>query len=979
MSIKNNKSQKKAGKSWKFKLSVTVVILFCLILLVCGLILLYYMATVPDLEDLKPSPIAQTSKVYAIDGSLLTEFHATENREIIPFNKMSQNIKNAVIAVEDKRFYEHEGVDYKRIIGALIVDIRTGSYAQGASTITQQYVKNVYFGHEKTLRRKINEAIIAIQLEKNYTKDKILEMYLNTVYFGAGAYGVEKASQIYFGVSANDLSISQAALLAGLLRAPEVYSPFNNIEKAKERRNVVLSLMKEQNFITDKEYKEAINEPIILNIYSVNSGSTENRFAPYFIDFVKQQLYEKKFTDYDVFKGGLRIYTTLDKDLQVKAENAFKKVFMEPIEPSYSLVNIDPSNGYIYALVGGKDYSVSQFNIATQGKRQPGSVFKVPVLMEAINQHIPPETTFNPNGPITIDIPGSKPWVVDNFGGEKFGDQMNIIDATIHSVNVVYAQLTMQVGADNIEKLLNKMDIKDIGNNPAIGLGGLEKGITPLDVSKIFSTLASGGIYHEPVCITKITDSDGKILYEYDPQKNPSTKEVMGKPEALLVTQILQRVITEGTGKNANIGRPAAGKTGTTSDFRDAWFAGYTPELVTVVWMGNQENNKPMNPINNTAVTGGAFPAKVWKEFMSEALKDKPISQFEVPGDSLTEVQICKDSGMLPTFWCPQESLTYKIYSKDNIPTEYCNIHNKITVPELTGLSADEARQILTSLFFNINESLEYSDEFAPQTIVRTDPPAGTVIETVDNINPQITIFISQGAQTIKMPNLIGQNKDTAEEILSSLGLTISNIVYDFSSTQPADLIFNQDPAPDAEITQTTPITLYISKGVNPSGSVPNVIGLNKTAAVNTLNNEGFFNIIINEEQSNLPKETVINQSPAPGTSYDKNKSITILVSKGVLVPNVIGMTKEKAIKSLTDYGFKIEIIKDSESNKGKVVFQSPEANTFVDFGSKISLKIEAEDEQTTTSTTTSTTESPSSSSQTSTLTSTSTSEQLQQ
>jgi len=237
---------------------IAFVSVVCFVLLSVGLIAVYYYIAVPKLENMTPSPVAETSKVYAIDGSLLTEFHATENREIIAFDKMSENIKNAVVAIEDKRFYTHQGVDYKRILGALIADIRTKNYSQGASTITQQYVKNVYFSQQKTLRRKINEALVAIQLERNYPKDKILEMYLNTVYFGAGSYGIEKAAQIYFGVSAKDLSVSQAALLAGLLKAPEVYSPFNNLQNATSRRTVVLNLMKEQGFIDEEQYRQGV-------------------------------------------------------------------------------------------------------------------------------------------------------------------------------------------------------------------------------------------------------------------------------------------------------------------------------------------------------------------------------------------------------------------------------------------------------------------------------------------------------------------------------------------------------------------------------------------------------------------------------------------------------------------------------------------------------------------------------------------------
>ena len=954
--MKRNNEITKQKKGCGFKIFVTFIILFCFAAVIFGAVALYYIATVPDLEDLNPTPVAETSKVYAIDGSLLTEFHATENREIIPFSKMSENIKNAVIAVEDKRFYSHEGVDYRRIIGALIADIKAGGYAQGASTITQQYVKNTYFSQEKTVRRKINEALIAIQIERHFTKDKILEMYLNTVNFGSGSYGIEKAAQTYFGKNAENLSISESALLAGLLKLPEVYSPFNNIEKARNRRNIVLGLMKEQGYITSSEYKEAVNEAVTVNVSGLMNSNTENRFAPYFIDFVKQQLYEKKFSDYDVFKGGLRIYTTLDKELQVAAENSFTKVFPNPIDPSYSLVSVDPCNGYIYAMVGGKDYNASKFNIATQGKRQPGSVFKVPVLIEAIRQNINPQKTYNPNGPITIDIPGSKPWVIDNYGGQKFGESMNIIDATINSVNVVYAQLTMEVGSDNVEKLLNNMDIYDIGSNPAIGLGGLEQGITPLDVSKIFSTLSSGGLYHEPVCITKITDSKGEVLFEYLPEKNPSFKRIIDEPEAFLATQILQRVITEGTGRNANIGRPAAGKTGTTSDLRDAWFAGYSPELVTVVWMGYQDSNRPMEPINDRNITGGSYPAEIWREFMSEALKDRPVSQFKIPGEGLNEIQVCRDSGKLPTFWCPSENLEFRLFVKGEIPTKYCDVHNKITVPDVTGMNSEQCRQLLNSLFFSVSEIIEINNEYEEDTVFKTDPLPGTVIETSDNINPLITIFISKGTEKIIMPDLTGQTRNSAENILKEAGLSLSNIITDYSSFQPADLIYDQDPAPGTEVAPGTGVTVYISKGINPSQTaVPDIIGLSRQDAVKKLNNAGFLNISILEEENKSPIGFVFKQSPAPQTIYNKEQVVIITISKGIKVPNVIGMQKSEASTLLSSLGFTVETTGGADSSS-KIISQTPLGETFAEFGSKITIKAEDTQETTTTGTQASTT-----------------------
>jgi len=467
-------------------------------------------------------------------------------------------------------------------------------------------------------------------------------MYLNTIYFGTGTYGIEKASEIYLGKNASDLSIAEAAMLAGMVQAPEIYSPFNNIESAKYRRDHVVTQMYEQGFIDSKEYLGALAEPIETNGSGNNiiSGQSASGIAPYFIDFVKQQLYEQKFSDYDVFKGGLRIYTTLDLDLQKNAQEAISRVFPEKIDPSYSLICADPHNGYIYALIGGKDYKESKFNIATQGKRQPGSVFKTMVLMESVRQNISSSNEFNPNGPLTIDMEEGPDWIVNNYANQKFGEKMSIADATTKSVNVVFAQLIMQIGAENVESLCNEMEIYDIGNNPAIALGGLEIGITPMDVSKVFSTLASGGVYNKPVSILKITDAQGNILYQYDPDIELNNKRILDESISYYITGILKSVIDSGTGRGANIGRPAAGKTGTTSNYKDAWFAGYTPELVTVVWMGNPESSESMEPINDRVVVGGTYPADIWREFMTLALEDQPINDFIKPAEELVDIEV---------------------------------------------------------------------------------------------------------------------------------------------------------------------------------------------------------------------------------------------------------------------------------------------------------------------------------------------------
>jgi penicillin-binding protein 1A len=933
--------RKKLGGCLKFFI-FTITSIFLVAALIGVALTLYYINTLPTLEELTPSPIAQTSKVYALDGSLITEFHAEENREIISFNEMSPYIKDAIVAVEDKRFLEHQGVDYIRIIGAFIADLKAGELVQGASTITQQYVKNIYLSPEKTFRRKINEALIAIQLERNYTKDKILEMYLNTINFGSGTYGIEKASEIYFGINASELDLPQSALLAGLVRAPEIYSPFNDMEKAKLRRDLVLQLMYEQELIETSQYLNALAAPITLNEKSTaGSDQFSSRIAPYFVDYVKQNLYNQKFTDYDVFKGGLRIYTTLDIDLQEKAENAVKKVFPEDIGPSYSLISIDPDNGYIYALIGGKDYSASKFNIATQGKRQPGSVFKVLVLMQAIRQNISPNNTFNPNGPITIDMEEGPDWPVDNYGGQKFDvDQMSVVDGTINSVNVVYAQLMMEVGAENVEKLCNEMEIYDIGHNPAIAIGGLEKGISLLDLSKVFSTLASGGIYCQPVCILKITDPQGNILYEYDPDKNESNHRILEKPIAYHITQILKKVIESGTGTGANIGRPAAGKTGTSDGPNDAWFAGYTPDLVTVVWIGYPDSNQPMEPINGRVVVGGTYPADIWREFMISALKDVPVSDFERPDKELIDIEVCSESNLLITFWCPEETVEWHIFIEGEEPEDICNIHNKVEVPDVVGLNFEEAKQLFENLYFVVEEIYDFDETYNQDIIFKQDPEAGTILESLSGEKLSITLYISKGKKTFSMPELIGLDLGEAKQIIESLELILENIFYDFSDKQPFDKIFNQSPVSDSMVSKSTSVTLYVSKGVDPQALIPDVIGMTKEDAIKALDTAGFKKVSVILEDSNIDKDKVFSQTPVSGTLYDKLFEVIIKVSKGIKVPDVINKPKKDAVTTLEGLGFVVEVSPADAAATAKVINQIPKADTYLNYGSKVTIVV---------------------------------------
>jgi penicillin-binding protein 1A len=901
-----------------------------------------YINSLPTLEELTPSPIAQTSKVYDIDGNLITEFHAGENREIIDFSQMSQNIRDAVVAIEDKRFYEHQGVDYIRIIGAAIADIRARDLAQGASTITQQVVKNIYFSPEKTWRRKINEALVAIQLERNFTKDRILEIYLNTIYFGAGTYGIEKASEIYLGKDASSLSIPEAAMLAGMIQAPEIYSPFNDIESARYRRDHVLRMMYEQEMISSEDYMKALAEPIIVNEgrTAVGDTGTTGRMAPYFIDYVKTQLYDQMFSDYDVFKGGLRIYTTLDMDLQSKAEQSVSTVFPEDIEPSYSLLCSDPDNGYIYALIGGKDYEKSKFNIATQGRRQPGSVFKTVVLMEAVRQNISAKNEFAPNGPITIDMPEGPDWEVNNYGGQSFEGDLSIADATVYSVNVVYAQLMMRLGAENVESLCSQMEIYDIGSNPAIALGGLEVGVTPLEVGKIFSTLASGGIYRRPVTILKITDAEGNILFQHDPEGEGASSRILDEPVAAYITRILRKVIETGTGRGADIGRPAAGKTGTTSDYKDAWFAGYTPDLVTIVWMGNSESSEPMEPINGRVLVGGTYPADIWRQFMSLALEGIAAADFPDPGNGLTDFRVCSESGLKPVFWCPEELLEWKIFEKGKEPDEICDIHNKVEVPDLTGLDIQEARGMLEEMFIEATEVDEYNDTFNRGKIFDQSPPPGSILESLTGEKLSMILYVSRGEETFEMPVLTGFKLGNAEKILSALDVEIDEVIYEFSDLQPEDYIFDQKPAADTLITRSTKVKIFISKGEDPQGELPDVTGMTEEEALAALSLSGFDKVTIVLEESSEEIGLVFSQAPESGTVYDKASEVVLIVSKGLEVPDVTGLSLAKAFDLLKDLGFIVATV-PQDAGEGKVTGQSPAGGEYAGSGTQIILTIE--------------------------------------
>jgi penicillin-binding protein 1A len=569
----------------------------------------------------------QTTLVYDRAGKLVATLHGTINRIEVPLNQISPDLQHAVIAIEDKDFYHHGGVSFVSILRAGWADLTNGSVQQGGSTITQQYVKNVFTGGERTVARKVKEAIIAVKLEKKYSKDQILEKYLNTIYFGHGAYGVEAASRYYFGKSAKDLDPLQSATLAGLIAAPSSYDPIDHPDQNQARRNIVLDDMAQQGYITQGDAASLKQEPV--KVKKKHTTFETSKYA-YFVSFVSDTLQER-FSTFQTFSGGLRVTTTLDSAYQQAAEDAVAAHLPSAKDPSAALVAIDPATGEIRALVGGRDFTKVKFNNATQGHRQAGSSFKPFTLATAIEQNISPFSTWNGPSQIIIDDPicqnpDGTPWEPHNYGDES-GGTMNLIQATAHSVNTIFAQLVVQVGPQNVADTAHKAGIaSDLQPVCSITLG--TQPVTPLEMADAYATFAARGVHHPPLSITEVKDAAGTVLDKADVESD----RAMSANDADIVTSALQAVIAEGTGTAAQLGRPAAGKTGTTQNNGDAWFCGYVPQLVTCVWVGYQKGSIPLENVEGVPlVFGGSIPAEIWHDFMTTALANVPVKDFAKP------------------------------------------------------------------------------------------------------------------------------------------------------------------------------------------------------------------------------------------------------------------------------------------------------------------------------------------------------------
>ena len=766
------------------------------------------MVEVIPTADLVLGESAQTSVMTAADGTVLAELHAEEDRELVALSSVPEVVRDAIVAIEDERFRDHSGVDLRAIARAVLTNAREGTIAQGGSTITQQLAKNSVTGDARTLERKLEEASVALQLERAYTKDEILEHYLNTVYFGNGAYGIQAAAERYFAVDVSDLDLPRAALLAGILRSPAHYDPYAHPDAALERRGVVLDKMADRRLVSKGEAETAAAAPL-----GVAAAPTDAPWrAPYFVSHVLEQLqHDDVFSALGddpvaradaVFRGGLRIETTLDMAWQAAAENAVATTLDRPDDPRAAAVAIDPADGAVRALVGGRDWNdpadpVARFNLATQGRRQPGSTFKEIVLAAALEAGWTLEQRLPAPDRIEVPARGGEPvWSVANYADVDY-DQVTLREATHKSINTVYAQLVDDVGADAVVDMAERLGVRsELQPLRAVALGAQE--VTVLDMASVQATLAAGGIYRSPSTVTKITDADGTVLYE---RGKPRGERVVDEEIAWQLTTALEGVVEHGTGVGADLKRPTAGKTGTTQDTVDAWFTGYTPDFAAAVWVGFSEGRVPMEPPRTRIrVEGGTWPAEIFARLGLRALEDTPAAEFPVPEVALTRLVVDLERDCLPTDFTPPESVGERAYLTGSEPTEPCDDapDTRIAdVPDVSGESWDAARSILSEAGLRAIPQPTHTLAVPPGFAVAQDPPAGRERELADGFVVRVRVSSADRTQVV-LPTVIGTPLDEAVRELEAAGFPVdvhSECPEDAETCDgPAGIVYEQTP-----------------------------------------------------------------------------------------------------------------------------------------------------------------------------------------
>jgi penicillin-binding protein 1A len=669
---------------------IHIVTLALILLVLVGLgmaagIMAGYLKNAPSVEDVDvEARRVLPTVVYDVNGNVLTKLKI-EDRQWVRLADIPQHLIDAVIAVEDHRFYEHHGISVRRILGALWYDLRHLSDDQGGSTITAQLARNVFLSHEKTISRKIWEALYAFQLERRYTKDEILEFYLNWVYFGHGTYGVQAASNLFFGKPVDQLTLGEATLLAGIPKGNELYSPIKNEQTRQNglnRRKIVLSRMVDVGYITPEQAAQAADEPLRL-------ASRDNKSAPMgkYVNFMVRDYLLQRYGKDAVYRGGLSVKTSIDQSAQRAAEEAISRLLptgstpesrkdnSNLTYPQVALVAIDAQTGQIRALVGGR--GEDEYNRALRAQRSPGSSIKPFVYAAAIDSGYTTATVIV-DEPVEYPAGDGKTWAPKNFNG-KFLGPLRLRQALEQSTNIIAVKLTQDLGPAKVMSYARKMGITTlVDTGPkndrglALALGGLTRGVTPIEMVEAYSSLANTGVKVTPYFILEVRDADGVLLESNVPQR----EMVLDERTAYIVADMMRGVIysPNGTGRRADIGRPAAGKTGTADSNTDAWFVGFTPDMVAAVWIGEDANREMRYP--NIGVIGSGKAAEIWGAFMRKALAGAPPRDFAVPEGVLTGVRVCTASGELATSNCPASGIITEKFIEGAQPTHACSVHS---------------------------------------------------------------------------------------------------------------------------------------------------------------------------------------------------------------------------------------------------------------------------------------------------------------
>jgi penicillin-binding protein 1A len=745
---------------------------------VLGIALIATACSVEPIEDPGLGTGSLTSTVYAVDGSIIAEWHAGEDRVPVAYAELPAHLVDAVVAIEDQRFWVHSGVDPRAIARAASANLEAGAIVQGGSTITQQYVKNVLLTSDATLERKIEEAELALRLEETLTKEEILERYLNAIFMGEGAYGIGAAALRYFGTPVGSLTLGESALLAGLVNSPIAYNPYEHPDEALARRGVVLDKMVDLGWVDAGAAAAAAAEPLRLMPRSERDRSP----FPYFTEEVRRRLLaepalgaapEERFEA--LHAGGLQIFTTLDPTVQRAAEAAVLAVVPDE-GPDAAVVAIDPRTGHVLAIVGGRDYydpddPIAQFNLATQGLRQPGSAFKPFVLAAAVEAGVGLDRVLEAGPTVTLAT-DSGDWTVANHEHADFPD-LTLREATVFSVNTVYARLIQEVGPERVAEIASAAGITTpLDPLPSLALGAQE--VTVFDMASAYATFAGGGVHVAPTLITRIEDADGHVVFEPVPAITP----VLEPEVAADVTSTLTEVVRRGTGQQAKIGRPVAGKTGTTESSHDAWFVGYTPELVAAVWVGFGEGNRPLTaPHTPFTITGGSWPAQIWSRFAIGALSGVPYAELpDADPDGLVAVEIDLTTGFLAGPLCPRSHTAEVRVPASAVPTIECPIHNPADEPVRSGLIPDvvgrpvgEAVAYLEAAGYRTVLAWDVDADAAPGVAVAQRPAAGTRAAA----DSDVTVTLSGPEPGTSVPSVVGERKSVAITDLATLGIPV--------------------------------------------------------------------------------------------------------------------------------------------------------------------------------------------------------------